>query len=185
MGANSLVRLRRYSFVDEATAFADQGGAINFEAAVTGDQPVTLLGGGGTYRLYAGTAAVPLRIEVASPDRGNTPAGFANPFAVASLMVVGGYTQLTDARCRTNSGIGAEALYAGAVDVWGSATLDLNGLPAYTCSFANHGNGHRRNWRYGSTVDRCRSTPAYPADCGTPARWTTGRSSGGLDRSLP
>lgn len=72
------------------------------------------------------------QLEVMSRDRGAVPAGLDNNFAFGPIEVFGN-TQLRLVDLSDNApGTGREALYAESINVDPFATLDLNGLTAYT-----------------------------------------------------
>ena len=66
-----------------------------------------------------GTAAAPQLFEAMSDDLGNVAAGFHNNFAYGALALANNtYVQLVD-NAHNSAGTGAEAVYAGSLNVPG------------------------------------------------------------------
>jgi RHS repeat-associated protein len=88
----------------------------------------------GIVAMNGGTSSTPLLYEVAGRDLGTSLAGYRDNFAVGVFRTntSSSFVRLVDNHDNT-LGIGAEALYADAIDLPGM-TLDLNGFKVYTRS---------------------------------------------------
>ena len=109
--------------------------SINFQAQNPGRKHAP-----GIVAMNGGTAATPLLYEVAGRDLGPNLAGYRENFAVGVFRSSTSNSYIRLVNNHDNApGPGPEALYADAVIISGSMTLDLNGLNLYTRSLESAG----------------------------------------------